>query len=153
MRKDKYLAIINYLRQNARTQLSTISRKTGISVTTIYDQLKAENNRLIRKYAALLNFEELGFNAKMVLVLSVYPEDKERLKEFLMKNCQVNSLYTINNGFDFLAEGIFRQIKNAEQFLEKIEQEFKIRDRHVHYVIEDLKQETFLSNPHLPYSI
>jgi DNA-binding Lrp family transcriptional regulator len=142
------MVIINYLRQNAREKLATISRKTGIPVTTIHDQLKADT--FVKKYTALLDFEKLGFNAKFLLAVAVSPADKDKLRDFFLKHYRVNSLYAINNGFDFLAEGIFEQIKEAEEFIGEVEQNFDIRGKQVHYVVKELKHEHFLSNQHLP---
>jgi len=152
MINQKYLVVFAYLRQNARLKLSKISRKTGIAISTIHDQLKAQKDNLIKKYTTLLDFEKLGYNAKLSFAISVSPDDKQKLRDFLLKNHKINSLYAINNGFDFLAEGIFKQIREAEQFVEKIEQEFEIKDKEVHYIVDELKQETFLSNPYIPYS-
>jgi DNA-binding Lrp family transcriptional regulator len=151
MINEKYLIVFQYLRQNSRFQLTQLSRKTGIPITTIYDQIRHEDS-FVRKYTALLDFEKLGYHARFVVALSVSPKDKQNLREYLLKNHQVNSLFSINNGYDFLAEGIFKQLRGAEKFIEEIEQGFSIKNKHVHYITNDLKQEAFLSNPYIPYS-
>jgi DNA-binding Lrp family transcriptional regulator len=149
--KKKYYVVMNHLRQNSRMALSAMSRQTGISVSTLHDQVKAETGKLFKKFTALLDFEQLGYAAKLSIALAVSADDKEKLSEFLMKNINVNSLYKINNGYDFLAEVVFRQMKDAEEFISELEQNFRIKKKDVHYVLDDLKQETFLSNPHLIY--
>ncbi|MBW2994956.1 Lrp/AsnC family transcriptional regulator [Candidatus Woesearchaeota archaeon] len=150
MVKQKYIVVFSYLRQNARDKLTKISKKTGIPVTTIHDQIMHKEG-FVKKYTALLDFEKLGFNARLLMALAVAPEDKNKLREFLLKNYQVNSLYSINNGYDFLAEGVFKQIKEAEKFIENLEQGFQIKNKQVHYITDELKTETFMSNPYLHY--
>ena len=48
-----------------------------------------------------------------------------------------------------MVEMVFREIREMEDFLEKIEDRFKIKAKQVFYVIEDLKREEFLAEPEL----
>ena len=145
----KDLQIIANLRQNARMPLTKMSRKTNIPVSTIFDRLRLSESRVIIKHTTLLDFSKLGFNTRANITLKVDREDKEKLKEFLIKHHLVNSLYKINNGYDFMIEGVFKQIKDMEDFLEDLEKRFKILEKKAFYIIEDLKRETFMSNPDL----
>lgn len=146
---QKDIKIITYLRQNARMPLTTMSKKTQIPVSTLFDRLKANESTLIIKHTSLLDFAKLGFNTRANITLKVDREDKEKLKEFLMKHQSINSVYKINNGYDFMIEGIFRQIKDMENFLEDLENKFKIQDKKSFFIIEDLKREAFMSNINL----
>lgn len=146
---QKDLKIIAYLRQDARMPLTKMSRKTHIPVSTIFDRLKINENNIIVKHTSLLNFDKLGYNTRANITLKVDREDKEALKEFLVKSPSVNSVYKINNGFDFMIEGIFKQIKDMEEFIEDMEQKFKITDKKSFFIIEDLKREAFMSSPNL----
>ena len=106
----KDLKILAYLRNDARMPLTKMSRKTNIPVSTIFDRLKLSENQLIIKHTSLINFSKLGYHTRANITLRVDKEDKEAVKEFLIKNHLVNSVYKINNGFDFMVEGIFKQI-------------------------------------------
>ena len=146
---QKDLKIIAYLRNNARMPLTKMSRKTQIPVSTIFDRLKINENNLIIKHTSLLDFAKLGYNTRANIMLRVEREDKEALKEHLIKNQSINSVYKVNNGFDFMAEGIFKQIKDLEEFLDDIENKFKIKEKKSFFIIEDLKRESFMSNPNI----
>ena len=117
----KDLKIISHLRQNARMPLTKMSKKTQIPVSTIFDRLKLNEDNLIIKHTSLLDFSKLGYNTRANIMLTVDREDKEALKEFLINNQSVNSVYKVNNGFDFMVEGIFKQIKDMEEFMESVE--------------------------------
>jgi DNA-binding Lrp family transcriptional regulator len=145
----KDLLIIAHLRNNARMPLTDMSRKTQIPVSTIFDRLKLNENNLIVKHTSLLDFAKLGYNTRANISLKVGKQDKEALKDYLVKHQSVNSLYKINNGFDFMFEGVFKQIKDMEDFLEQIDQKFDIQDKKSFFVIEDLKRESFMSNVNL----
>jgi len=65
----------------------------------------------------------------------------------LQKSWHVNNLYKINNGFDFIAEFVFKSINEMENFFEDLESKFKIKSKDVHYIIEDVQREAFLAKP------
>jgi Lrp/AsnC family leucine-responsive transcriptional regulator len=138
--------IICQLRQNARISLTRMSRKTSIPVSTLHEKLKSYRNGLVRKYTALIDFSAFGYATKANMFLKFEREDKESVRAYLMKNQNVNSLYRINNGYDYLVEGVFRNIKEAEEFLENLEMRFNLRERQVYYIIDELRREEFLSD-------
>jgi len=78
-------------------------------------------------------------------------EDRNNFKEYLVKHQLVNSIFKINNGFDFMIEAVFKQIKDMDDFLENIESKFKIEDKNSFFIIEDLKREAFMSDPNLNF--
>ncbi len=146
---QKDLKILAYLRQDARMALTSMSKKTQIPVSTLFDRLKANERDVILKHTSLLDFSKFGFNTRANIMLKVKREDKDALKDFLVKHQHVNSVYKINNGYDFMVEGIFRHIKDMEDFMENVDQKFDIEDKKSFYIIEDLKRECFMSNPDL----
>lgn len=147
MLKKKDLILAAYLRQNARESLTRLSRKTGVPVSTIFDRLKA--NDIILRNTALLDFTKLGYSARATILLRAKKDEKETLGSFLIKSLNVNSLYKINNGFHFLAECVFRSVKELEEFVDQLDSRFSIRSKEVHYIIDDVKRESFLSQPDL----
>ena len=147
----KDLKIIAYLRKDARIPLTRLSRKTNIPVSTIFDRLKAKEKDVIVKHTSLLDFGKLGYHTRANIAVRVDREDKDKLKEHLLKNPLVNSVYRINNGYDFMIEGVFKQIKDMEEFIDTLEQRFKILDKKTFFIIEDLKKEEFMADPQMMF--
>jgi DNA-binding Lrp family transcriptional regulator len=145
--KKTDLLIISSLRQNAREKLTEMSKKTRIPVSTIFDRIKMHEGNVIKKHTALVDFGKLGYNTRVNIILKVNKNDREAMKEFLMKHNSINSAFKINNGYDFLIEAIFSNIKEVEDFTDLLEEKFSIKAKQVFYVIDDLKKEEFLSNP------
>jgi len=143
--------IIACLRQNARMPLTIMSRKIRVPVSTIFDRLKMNENEVVQKHTCLLDFPKLGYFARANIALKVERDDKEILKEHLVKHHSINSVYKINNGFDFMVEGVFKQVKDMEDFLDSLEQRFKIVDKKSFFIIDDLKRESFMSNPDIVF--
>jgi DNA-binding Lrp family transcriptional regulator len=143
-------ALLTHLRYNARETLTSISRKTRIPISTLYDKLKAYETTTILKHATLIDFAKLGYNCRANIFLRTGRDVRERLCKYLKSHPSINNLFKVNNGFDFLAEGVFESVRQMEDFLEELEQEFLLEDKKAHYIIEDIKREGFLAKENLP---
>jgi Lrp/AsnC family transcriptional regulator, leucine-responsive regulatory protein len=147
MLTKKDLQIISNLRKNSRETLTEMSKKTHIPISTIYDKLKIHEGSLIKRHTCLLDFNQLGYTTRANVLLKVDRSRREELKEYLVKHSNVNSVFKINNNYDFMAELVFREIKDLEDFIEGLDERFKIEVHQTFYIIDDLKKEEFMSEP------
>lgn len=145
---QKELVIMSLLRQNSRETLTKMSKKCQIPISTIYDKIKTNEKEIIKKHTCIIDFSKLGFNTRASISLKVNKSKREELKLYLEKHPNVNTIYKINNGFDYWIECIFRHIRDLEDFLENLEADFGIK-KQVFYIIDDIKREAFMSNPDL----
>ncbi len=148
----KDLLILSQLRNNARMSLTKMSKNIQVPVSTIFDRLKLNEKDIIIKHTSLIDFSKLGYNARANITIKVDKNDKEELKNYLSKHHSVNSLYRINNGFDFMVEGIFKHILELEEFIDNVEQKFNLIDYKSFFIIEDLKKECFMNNKNLIFT-
>ena len=144
MTSIKEISLISHLRNNGREQLTKISRTTNIPVSTLFDLLK--NTKKIKKYTCILDFGKLGYAVRAIIIAKVQPSQREELKSFLLQQPHLNSLCKINNGYDFMFEVIYKDLNSLESFIDELDR-FEILDKKVHYVIEDIVREDFLSDP------
>ena len=146
--KQQDLLFLSCLRQNARVKLTDLSRATRIPVSTLFDKIRAfEARGLIRRNTSLVRFEKFGFQAKALVVFSAKKKDRQKLLEVLDKSSNVNSLFRVNNEWDYMAEVVFLGVKEVEDFLDDIEELVKVKKKKIFYVIDELKRESFLANP------
>ena len=141
------LMILAHLRKNARQSLTLISKKTNTPISTVYDKLHYRYRGVVQKFTTLVDFSTLGFNTRAHVILRVDKEERAKLREYLINHQNVNSLYRINNGYDFLLEGIFCHLKELDSFMDYLDSQFILREKQVYYIIEDMKREDFLTNP------
>jgi len=139
--------ILSFLRQDARVSLTQMSRKTSIPISTLYERLKAYKKTYIKKNTAILDFDNLGYGARAKVLLKVSKEQREDLREFLVKCQHINELVKVNNGYDFFVEFVFQNMKELEGYLEGLGNRFDISDEKVFYIVDELKKECFMSNP------
>ncbi len=145
MLNQKDILLLSFLRKNARETLTRLSRKTNIPISTIYDKLKLYNGDIIKKHTSIIDFAKLGYNARVNIMLRVDKEQKREIKDFLARKDCINSVFKINNGFDFLVEAIFKDIREVEDFLEIMEDKFKIKNKQVYYIVDEVKREGFMT--------
>jgi DNA-binding Lrp family transcriptional regulator len=136
---------MTYLRRNARENLTMISRRTQIPVSTIFDKLKDFEKKIITKHTTLIDFKKLGFDIRINMLLKIPKNFREEFREFIMTNENINSISRITNGYDYLIEGIFRDMNDLQRFSELLER-FNIESKQELFILEDLKREGFLSD-------
>jgi len=144
MNKQKELLLMSHFRNNARESLTKLSKKTQIPVSTIFDKLKEFENTVINKHTSIIDFRKLGFDIKVHMMFKVGKTNREEFQNFLLKHPRINSVFRINNGFDYLVEVIFRDMKELQEFGEKIDS-FEVEQKQDFFVLEDIKREDFLS--------
>jgi DNA-binding Lrp family transcriptional regulator len=147
MKPEKIRKVAALFRQNGRMKLSRMSRSTGIAVSTLFDWVRNPAALGIRRFCALVDFPSLGFFTCATILFKADKEKREELKKYLLKSQSVNSLMRINNGYDFLAECVFRDMRELEEFCELLERQYKVRGKEVHFTVEELKREDFFSDP------
>lgn len=143
MPSSKTLQFLSYLRNNSREKLTTISKETNIPISTLFDLLKDLQENLIIKNTVLLDFTKLGYHIRAQVFLKVNKEDKDKLKKHLFCHHNVNTIYKINNYWDFLIETVHQDIKELDNFLENLINKFNIENKEIHYLIDEVKKEGF----------
>ncbi len=144
-KKDK--EIIAYLRRDSRMQLTKLSRKTGIPVSTLFERIKSLRTSVITKPTLILKFSELGMGTHVFIMIKTFGNNRNKVIDYLRNNKNTNSLWRINNHFDILAEVVFADLKEFDDFLQKLDENFSIRDIELEYVVEEFKKEDFFSDP------
>ncbi|MBD3208858.1 Lrp/AsnC family transcriptional regulator [Candidatus Woesearchaeota archaeon] len=144
MKREKELLLLSHFRDNARESLTRISRKTSIPVSTIFDKLRHYEEDYIEKHTSLLDFRKLGFDVKAQLLFRIDKEQREAFKGFLLRHPRVNSVFRINNGFDYLVEAVFTSMHDLDGFFEETNKR-GVTARQEYFVLQDVVREAFLS--------
>lgn len=129
--------------------LTEMSKFTKIPISTLFERLKDFNNGLIKKHTTLVDFSRLGYEARARVLFKAKRGESVKLRELLNTSRNVNELYKVNNGFDFMVEFIFKNMRELEEYLEKIEVMYPIDKQQVFYMVEEIKKEEFMSKPKL----
>ncbi|MCB9362475.1 Lrp/AsnC family transcriptional regulator [Candidatus Woesearchaeota archaeon] len=148
MKKD--LLIVAHLRKNGRETLTNMSKKTNIPISTIYERLK--HNDVITRHTALLDFSKLGYKARANVLIKLSASARDGFIEAMNCSSMVNTVYRVNNGFDFMVEVLGRDHIALEQYVADLETRFLPEKLQVHYILGTLAHERFLSDPSIIYA-
>ena len=149
MVSQKDLTIVMHLRHNARIKLRDLARITKTPVSTLFGHMQNLPDHGVTKLTALLDFARLGYFTIATLLLKATGDRRDQLKQYLLDSPEVNSLMRVNNGYDFMAECIFKDMRALEEFCDCLERTHGVKTKEVHYVVEELKREAFLSTQYL----
>jgi len=138
------IKILSCLREDARASITKIAKKTQLPISTVYERIQFHRKNTVYKFSALLDFTKFGYMAKALVLFKINKKDKKKVRDYFIEHQSVNSVYRVSNGNDYMVEIIFRDIKEIEDFLDEVEEEFRVRNKEVHYLIEDLKKEEFM---------
>ncbi len=141
---DKDRRIFRELRANARINLTDVADKTGIPVSTVYDRVRHNERIIVKKHTTLLDFTKLGYQARAFIALKVEPKDHAVLMAYLNGNANVNSLWRVNYGYTCVAEVVMPTVAHVEDFLQLLQANFSIVEKHVFNIIDDIKREEFV---------
>lgn len=140
------LKLISCLRENSREKLTTISKNTHIPISTLFDMLREMQCKLFSKSTILLNYAQLGYHTQAQVFLKVERAKREALQKHLECHGSVNSIYKINNGWDFLIETVHKNIRELNDFLEELEEKYFLEEKEIYYLVEEVKKEGFEVN-------
>lgn len=140
----KDLLLISHLRKNARTPMTKISKQTNIPVSTIFDKLREYDKDLITKNTCLLNFRTLGYDVKAHLLFKVGKEARAAFLSFLQTSTHTNSIFRVNNGYDYLVEAVFKNLQELQEFYEQTDN-YGLEAKQEYFILEDLAREQFMT--------
>jgi len=137
--------ILNELRKNARVSIFEVARKANMPISTAYDKLRGyEKERVIRKHSALIDFSSLGYHARKMVAIKVDKEARQEIQQYLENHPNVNNLYRINSGYDYLIEIVAKNAKDMNDVIEDLELQKGIAEKGYFDIIDEIKREAFV---------
>ncbi len=147
MPREKDVYLLHHLRNNSRDTLTNISKKMEIPVTTVYDRLKVNEKKFVRRNTCLINFQNLGLNSVMYLAFKVSKNQIDEFEKFLNEHPNVNSAHKTDFENEYLLELISEDSSRANQFIMNAEKRFGIHKLHIYNVVKELQREAILTKP------
>jgi DNA-binding Lrp family transcriptional regulator len=142
---EKEKIIIEELRKNARSALTYLAYKAEMPVSTTYNKLKELENKVIKKHTSLVDFKELGYPVWNSIILKIGRDDRSAVKNYLLAHKDVNSIFEIDTGYDFMAETLHEDQTKFKEFTEELMEKFDIREMHKIAIVKDIQRERFLT--------
>jgi Lrp/AsnC family transcriptional regulator, regulator for asnA, asnC and gidA len=142
-KKDK--EIVEAIQRDARTPISSIARKVGLSENGVRYRLeKLEEAGYIKSYVALLNPKKFG---KKHTVLFHIKTKAKNIKNVIEKLCLVGELtfiYRTTGQYTIFAIGLFKNMEEINNFVNISISGLDIMDYSMEIVVKKAKESPFL---------
>jgi len=145
MLSDKEKKLIIGLRKNGRQKINLLAKQHNCPTSTMAALLHRLEEKGILEHKSNISFEKLGYPVRMFISVKTSMENRNKLRQYLADSRHVNSLHVVNSGYDYHFESIFRNQKHAQDFLDDLETKNEIFKKEVHYVIDTIHSERFLT--------
>ncbi len=116
------ISIIKELLKNSRNTNTGIAKKLKVSEATVRKRIKnMEENKTIRGYNVDVNPKRIGYEIDALIGLDTEPEAYIHVEKMLRKNKDIIKLWRSTGDHMFLFECWFKDRKDMETFIFKLE--------------------------------
>lgn len=114
--------ILGYIEKNSRIDVHDLAVILGTDETTVLNELEAmENEHIICGYHTLINWEKAGIEKVTALIeVRVTPQRGmgfDKVAERIYNYPEVNSVYLISGGFDFMVTLEGKTLREVSEFV------------------------------------
>lgn len=142
--KQKEKEIVCWLR-NGERNISAIARSLELPISTAADRIKKIKEKYVIKHSSLLDYNKIGYFVNVFLVIKIDAEQRPQFLDFLkIQNC-VNSIYSVDSGYNFLVELVCKDNMELINWIETLRKNFSLEIMQFQ-VLKTEEKEKFMSN-------
>ena len=114
--------ILTFIEKNSRIDLKELAIILGVSETAVMNELEAmEDEHVICGYHTLIDWDKVGVDKVMAMIeVRVTPQRGlgfDKVAERIYNYLEVDSVYLISGGFDFMVTIEGKTLKDVAQFV------------------------------------
>jgi DNA-binding Lrp family transcriptional regulator len=143
---DRQKTLIASLRNNGRAKIHTLAKRENIATSSLTDMLHRMENAGVIHHVTHVAFDKIGYPVRMFIAIKTDNHNKTTLRNFLTDQKNINTLHEINSGYDYHFEALFKNQKEAQEFLDELEEKNTIIYKHVYNVIDTIHHEKFMTD-------
>lgn len=146
--------ILNLIEQNSRIDVEELALRVGTDAQAVLNELEAmECERIICGYHTLIDWEKMGVEkAKALIEVRVTPQRGmgfDKVAERIYNYPEVDSIYLISGGFDFMVIIEGKTLREVAQFVsEKLAPMDAVLSTKTNFILKKYKDHgTILAKP------
>jgi DNA-binding Lrp family transcriptional regulator len=113
--------ILNFLQQNSKANIKSISLKIGLTQTPTYERIKRlEKAGVIKNYIAVLDKEKVGYTIEVFCQVTLLVHSKDMITRFenaINKIDEVMECFHVAGNYDYLLKIIVKDMNSYQAFL------------------------------------
>ena len=142
MSEDVTARVLDEYLRDSRQSIREVARKIGVSSGTVASRLKEmEDTGVIRRYAAILDYEKLGYELTAITEITVSDGKMIEVGEAIAKLSQATGVYNVTGDADIMIVGKFKTRKELSDFTKRILIIPHVLRTKTHLVLNTLKED------------
>lgn len=138
--KDK--KILNIIVENSRLSLRQIAKKSDVSVVTAMHHIrKLEQEGIIKKYAAKLDYEKIGYDVEVMIEVRISHGRLFDVEKKIASHPNVFAVYDVTGPFDAIIFARFPTRRQMDNFLKKIQTYEFVERTETKLILNTIKEE------------
>ncbi|MFC1769061.1 Lrp/AsnC family transcriptional regulator [Nanoarchaeota archaeon] len=133
------IEVLNSLRQDSRSKFIDIAKTLHMPPSSVLGRHLKLKRKIIEKHSIHLKYGRLGFPIRIFYLFSA--KNKNQICEFIHEQQNINSAYRATPKSDFFLECYFKNLKECNEFSEKLDK-ICTRKLESYFVVEELKFES-----------
>ncbi len=133
------LELIKELDKNCRKPFTEIAKKFNVSEAAIRKRIKKLLDRKIIRFSVEVDYKKIGYNYVAIIGIDALPEHFIRVADVLKEDKDVKELYSSTGDHMLLAKVVFKNVKELDRFVRKLEKNRMIRKVCPAIIVERLK--------------
>lgn len=139
--------LLNYLQEDAKQTTKELAYKLNLSITAVYERIKKlENQKIISKYAAILNKEKINKNFIVLCHVKLLQHSKEYIIEFEKQIgllVEVTECFHVSGDYDYILKICVENMEEYREFMvTKLTTIKHIGSTHSSFMIKEVKNST-----------
>lgn len=134
--------IMRELERDARQSLRKVSRKLGVSITTISKRMyRLKKEGIIKGYSVVLDPEKMGFELTAVIEIVVSKGKLVEVEESISRKKNVLAVYDVTGSTDALVLARFKKRSDMSMFIKSLLGMRYIERTNTHVVLNVVKED------------
>ncbi len=134
--------ILNIIVDNSRLSLRQIAKKADVSVATVMHHLhKLENEKIIKKYTAKLDYEKIGYDVEVMIEVRISKGKLFEVEKRIAHNPNVFAIYDVTGSFDAVVLARFPSRRQMDNFLKKLQTIEFVERTETKLILNTIKEE------------
>lgn len=134
--------ILNTLLKDCTQSYRKMAAKLGLSPATVMNRVqKLEKKQLIKKYTALVDYEELGYQFHTLIQVRISKGKLYQVENEIATDPHVLAVYDITGHFDAVIIARFKTKNSMNRFVKKIQTYEFIERTQTSLILTTLKEE------------
>ena len=143
------IAILHELQTDSSLSNVELARRVELSAPATHTRVKRlEQMGIIKRYAAILDYERLGYDMLCFISVSLQmhqPDEVENFREAMQNLPEVLECHFVTGGYDYILKVAIRNRQDLQRFLMECLTPIKaVAQIHTHIVLDDVKSTTAL---------